>query len=151
MTVTAGDLVGAWALESWEIAYPASGRVTRPFGEDATGLIVYTPDGYMSAVLSRRDRGEFSTEIVPRAPAAEKLRAFDGYMHYAGRFRVLDGVVHHHVEYALNMSLIGTVQVREAELAGSRLGLSADEVMAGGEVRQHRLRWRRAAATGDDV
>lgn len=151
MPVTEDDLIGAWRLVSWEIAYPASGRVTRPFGEDAVGLILYTPDGYMSAVLSRLDRGRFSSQIVPRAPDAEKVRAFDGYMHYAGRFRVEQGVVHHEVEFALNMNLIGTIQVRNARLSGDLLSLSADEPMAGGETRQHRLVWRRARQTGEDT
>jgi len=146
--VTAEDLIGAWKLERWEISYPATGRVTRPFGEDAMGMILYTPDGYMSAVLAERDRGSFSTPIVPKAPDAEKARAFDGYMHYAGRYFVVQGDVHHEVEFALNMDLIGTTQIRETELDGDRLVLSAEEPLEGGEMRRHRLQWIRAARAG---
>jgi hypothetical protein len=148
VTMTADDLVGAWKLRRWEISYPATGRVTRPFGEDAIGMILYTPDGYMSAVLARRERGEFSTPILPKAPAAEKLRAFDGYMHYAGRYFVVQGDVHHEVEFALNMSLVGTTQIREALLDGDRLTLSAEEPLEGGEMRRHRLEWLRASVAG---
>ena len=42
-------LPGAWTLERWEIRY-ADGRPPGfPFGEAATGLLLYTPDGWMSA------------------------------------------------------------------------------------------------------
>lgn len=149
MPVTAEDLVGAWKLRRWEIAYPATGKVSLPFGEDAVGLIVYTPDGWMSAVLSRPHRGRFSTPVVPKAPEAEKARAFDGYMHYAGRYRVVQGDVHHEVEFALNMQLIGTTQIRIAEREGDSLTLSGEEPLEGGEMRRHRLQWLRADAAGD--
>ena len=144
MSPTAADLLGAWRLLSWTIDYPASGRITQPFGEDAIGLLMYTEDGHVSATLARRERGRFSTAVVPRAPTVEKATAFDGYMHYAGRFHVEAGVVHHRVELALNMDLVGTVQVREAALDGDRLALSAEEALADGGTRRHRLLWRRA-------
>ena len=45
-------LIGAWYLESY-IAYPTPSckfqRVTYPMTKNVTGIIMYTPDGYMSA------------------------------------------------------------------------------------------------------
>ena len=59
-------LVGAWQLVSWTIEYPASGRVTQPFGPEPEGLLVYSADGHMSAAIQRPGR---------RAPVARRSAA----------------------------------------------------------------------------
>src|SRR5690606_19166642 len=53
-------LVGAWRLVSWTIEYPASGRVTQPFGAVPEGLLMYSADGHMSAALQRPGRARLS-------------------------------------------------------------------------------------------
>jgi hypothetical protein len=54
-------LIGAWKLESY-IEKPVDGSpLGHPLGEDATGLIMYTPDGYMSAQLMRAGRKPFGS------------------------------------------------------------------------------------------
>ncbi|HWS91651.1 MAG TPA: lipocalin-like domain-containing protein [Mycobacterium sp.] len=42
-------LVGAWELVSYIEQDSPDGPVRYPHSEDAQGLIIYTPDGYMSA------------------------------------------------------------------------------------------------------
>ena len=42
--------VGTWKLVSWRISTDDGGW-RHPLGPDAKGLIVYAPDGYMSASL----------------------------------------------------------------------------------------------------
>ena len=66
-------LIGAWQLVRWTIEYPPSGRVTQPFGADPEGLLVYTADGHMSAVMQRRNRPRCRAPIrmpsaMPRKP-----------------------------------------------------------------------------------
>ena len=81
-------LVGSWHLVRWEIAYPASGRVSTPFGDDAAGLIVYAPDGHMSVVLRRRERLADRRAGAPELSEHDKAFCFSSYMHYAGRWHV---------------------------------------------------------------
>jgi hypothetical protein len=45
------QLVGVWALSSFVERDMETGVENRPFGERPLGLILYTPDGHMSAQL----------------------------------------------------------------------------------------------------
>ena len=143
--VLAAALIGAWRLVSWTIEYPATGRVTQPFGPAPEGLLVYTADGCMSAVLQRPGRPRLSHADPHAVSDAEKAAAFAGYLHYAGTWRVADGCVLHDVDIAMNPNLIGTRQVRHIALAGDALVLGAEEALATpGQARRHRITWRRA-------
>lgn len=146
----AAALVGAWRLVSWTIEYPASGRVTQPFGAVPEGLLVYSADGYMSAAMQRPGRARLSRADPNAVSDAEKAAAFAGYLHYCGTWSVTDGHVVHAVQLAMNPNLIGTRQVRQVALEGDRLELAAEEPLeAPGQVRRHRIVWRRAAQSAD--
>ena len=141
----AAALVGAWRLVAWTIEYPASGRVTQPFGAVPEGLLMYLADGHMSAAMQRPGRQRLSRADPNAVGDAEKAAAFAGYLHYAGTWSVADGHVVHAVELAMNPNLIGTRQVRHVALEGDRLELGAEEPLeAPGQVRRHRIVWRRA-------
>ena len=141
----AGALVGAWRLASWTIEYPASGRVTQPFGAVPEGLLVYSADGHMSAAIQRPGRARLSRADPNAVSDAEKAAAFAGYLHYCGTWSVAEGNVVHAVELAMNPNLLGTRQVRHVALDGDRLELGAEEPLeAPGQVRRHRIVWRRA-------
>jgi hypothetical protein len=135
-------LIGAWRLVRWEIAYD-DGRRSYPFGEHAVGLLTYTADGFMAATIMLPGRTALSTANPRAAGVAERATAFDGYFSYAGRYRALGRRVIHEVELALNPAMTGTVQVREARRVGRTLELSAEEPLAGGGSRRHRLLWHR--------
>lgn len=138
-------LVGAWRLVSWTIEYPATGRVTQPFGAAPEGLLVYSADGHMSAAIQRPGRARLSRADPHAVSDAEKATAFAGYLHYAGTWNVTDGSMIHVVEVALNPNLIGTRQVRQVTLAGDALELGAEEPLeTPGQSRRHRIVWRRA-------
>jgi len=138
-------LVGAWRLVSWRIEYPATTRVTEPFGPAPEGLILYTADGYMSAAIQRPARPRLSRENLAAASDAEKAAAFVSYLQYSGHWRVSGSDVHHVIELAMNPNLLGTRQVRGAILRDDELELRASEPLEGsGGVRRHRILWRRA-------
>lgn len=141
-TLPPSALLGSWHLVRWEIA--EGGRSTQPFGEGATGLILYTPDGHMSACIAARGRRAFSTGNPRTATLQDKAAALDGYFHYAGLWHLIPGPkVVHQVTHALNPGFVGTEQVREVELHDDRLTLSAPEALRTGLIRHHRLIWRR--------
>jgi hypothetical protein len=138
-------LPGAWRLERWTLEYP-DGRVVRPFTPAAEGLLIYSKDGHMSAVLQAPGRPRLSSEDLTRVADADKAAAFAGCVQYAGRWHVEDGSVVHAVEFAVNPNLAGTRQVRAVALREGRLELVAREPLEGGGERVHRLVWRRAGA-----
>ena len=145
-------LLGTWHLERWEIAYGDGRPPTLPYGADATGLILYTADGWMSACIGRAGRPRLASDSVRSAPEAERLAAFESWFQSAGpdalRERIGGGLeVMHHVTHALNPNFVGTEQVRKVDFdAEGTLTLSASDTVPGSLVaRHHRLRWRRAA------
>lgn len=143
--ITAESLVGEWQLAGWEIEYPQRGTRTRPFGDAPRGLLIYTASGWMSATMKRPDRRPFGSADMRRVTDAAKAAAFDGYLHYAGRWRLEGERVLHEVHAAMNPLLEGTVQARQARFDGETLVLEAHERLEpSGEPRVHRIAWRRA-------
>lgn len=150
---TAARLPGVWQLLRWEIAYSDGRPSSYPYGPDATGLIQYTPDGGMSAVIARAGRPRLSGESVRAVPEPERLAAFESYFSYAGSYelRLREGrpQVVHHVSHSLNPNFVGTDQVRDVDFgADGQLTLSASDALPGasGVLRHHRLVWQRKAA-----
>lgn len=135
--------LGSWNLVDWRIEY-SDGGVTRPFGENPVGYIVYTPDGIMTATIARTGRAPFGMANARNADAASKAAAFDSYFSYAGPWRIEDDCVIHELALSLNPDMTGTVQRRLATFSGgSDLELSATEPVKGGGHRRHVLQWRR--------
>jgi hypothetical protein len=137
-------LVGAWRLVSWEVRYP-DGTVTHPFGRRPLGLLLYTPDGAMSANIAARGRRALAVANPRDASAVDKARLLDSFFAYAGRYSLRGSTVRHRVSIATNPALVGTLQVRDARLAHGRLELAAAEKTRGGE-RRHVLTWARGGA-----
>ena len=149
--ITKQDLVGSWLLESWAIGYESRDLIGMPFGEDPEGLLVYTEQDWMSAAINHPEREVFPEPGSPRAQDDATLaRAYRTYFHYAGRYQVRGNDVIHYVTQHTVPNLVGTEQLRHAELNGNTLVLSGRE-MVGGEVRYHTLVWHRAAASHEDM
>lgn len=138
--VSARDLIGAWRLESWSLVYDDGRPPVFPLGADATGMILYTPGGEVSATLMRGSRPTTSP-----ASEIEKAAAFDTSFAYAGRYEVRDDAVFHSIEIATDPALVGITSTRHIQLDGDRLMLSGPDFTAG-TGRTQRIAWRRAPA-----
>ncbi len=137
------DLLGAWKLEGWEISYSDGRPSSHPYGDTPVGLLLYTPDGYMSATISQSDRSPMSNPNIRRAPQGEKADSFDSYFHYSGVWRIEGSKVIHSVHQALDPFFVGTDQVREMDLKDDVLVLAANVTTASGAQMHNRLTWRR--------
>ena len=69
------QLVGAWALMSFVERDIETGVENHPFGEHPLGLILYTPDGYVSAQLQRPERTPFADGDLLHATPEEYAAA----------------------------------------------------------------------------
>ena len=139
------DIVGAWRLDRFFSESPDRRR-RYPYGEDAKGLLLYSADGWVSAVLHRGDRAGFASESMERAghaSEADKVRAFDGYTSYAGRYSVDGDVVRHEVAHALVPTLVGQTLERQVRLHDGALSLSY-EVGGRTQTYVYVLHWSRA-------
>ena len=53
--------IGAWKLESYVEESVDGSKCFEPLGPTPRGIIMYTPDGYMSAQLAKPDRPDFAS------------------------------------------------------------------------------------------
>ena len=138
-------LIGTWRLERWRTIYD-SGREIFPMGEDAQGWLLYTNDGHMAAFLSRADRPPFETGEMLSADDAEKVRAWDSFYSYSGRYEIGDGEVVHHLEACIYPNWVGKPQPRQMKLEGDRLTLSTPPQKTRRGEQWSEVVWRRAGA-----
>ena len=136
MSLSRDDLVGVWTLEA-TYTEDDDGNRTPVLGENPQGRIMYTADGYMTAMTGRGDR-----ELpASGASEADKAAAFDSFMSYAGRWTLNDKVVTHQIEYATNPNWVGTARDRSIDHQGDRMVFSG---LSGDGVTRAVIIWRRA-------
>jgi hypothetical protein len=140
-------LVGAWRLVD-VVEEPVDGSpVRRPHGERPIGLLLYTPDGHMSAQIMERRRDRAHTPDWSDLTSQEYADEARSYFAYSGTFQVDEaaGTVTHSVEVSLFPGWLGTGQVRAVKLDGRALELStASPVQSGGRLVTTRISWERA-------
>jgi hypothetical protein len=141
------QLVGAWELTSFIERDIATGVENHPFGKHPQGLILYTPDGYVSAQLQRPERPPFADEDLLHATPDEYAAAGRSYVAYSGRFFVDERKksLSHEMAVSFFPNWLGQRQVRLVEVNGERLQLSTDEPQRfNGVLKTATLTWRRA-------
>lgn len=140
-------LVGAWKLASYQ-ELPVDGvDPVEPLGHHPEGIILYTPDGYMSAHIARPDRPAFVSEDWFAGTLAEYQAEATSYIAYSGPFHVNEeaGTVTHEVFVSLFPNWSGSTQTRRVELEGDTLRLStASPIHSGGRTVTARATWHRA-------
>jgi hypothetical protein len=142
--MTKDDVVGVYRTVG-EDTIGADGKVVSD--NSRTAQIMYSQEGYMAVVSMPNDRKLAArTSGGPDLNAAtpeERAEAAKGMVCYAGRYELIDGLLHHHVDVALNPNAVGQTIVRRAELNGTDLTLSSVPA-ADGSYR--RIRWRRVGS-----
>lgn len=141
------QLVGAWTLVSY-VERPTDGsEPIYPMGEQPQGIIMYTPDGYMSAQLMKPGRPEFASGDWFEGTPAEVEAEASGYIAYSGPFHTDEEKRHlaHSMFVSLFPNWIGQTQPRVVEIEGDELRLSsASPIRSGGKETMSYLTWRRA-------
>jgi hypothetical protein len=126
MVMTA-DLIGCWTLRSCR-SVRENGEVSYPFGQNATGLLLYTPDNHMAVQIAAADRGSIGADNPPSpaAGAEQRANAFSTYLAYFGTYEVERDRVIHDVQTSLFPDWSGQRQVRAFTLDGGTLTLTRD-------------------------
>lgn len=150
-------LVGAWELVEYSAAL-ASDPTSKiyPMGRDATGIIMYTPDGYMSAQLQIPGQPPYAVNSMSGATDEEYIQCAKRYLAYTGPFYIDEGGSEKGEEPILTHSMrncsfpdwMGNTQRRLFEFEereGERyLTLETEgTIKVGGEERVARLTWRK--------
>ena len=138
----ANPLIGAWRLVAYE--GHAGEDVLYPLGEDATGYIMYTHDGYMSVAMMAAGRTNFAGGDMFSGTAEEKTAAAGSYVSYCGKYEFQGDRVIHKIEAAFFPNRVGTEQVRFVEMDGDTLTLTTPPMVLAGVLKTGRIVWRRA-------
>ena len=142
-------LIGAWKLVSY-VEEPVDGSAPfYPMGEEPQGIIMYTPDGYMSAQLMHPGRPKFASGDWFRGSDEEIKEEALGYIAYSGPFHTDEKkqTLTHSMFVSLFPNWLGQTQPRVVKIEGDILRLStATPIISGGKKVNSHLVWRRASA-----
>jgi len=142
--------VGSWRLLSYEVRDGVGVRVGYPLGEDATGCLLYTADGFMSVQIMRPGRPRYRAGGLGDGTDAESAEAARGYVAYAGPYRVeRDSVVIHEPDVSLFPNWVHTTVARNVVLIEPRLELTTPKPLPfGGQQLTAVLIWERVEQSG---
>jgi hypothetical protein len=128
------DIIGSWKLTIFEIT--TSAGVTKPWGNNSHGLLIYTPAYTMSVSINKDIEGD-STNPANR---------FNSILFYSGTYELKDGVITHHVTNASDPDRIGKLMMREASINGDVLTL-----IGSGTFGSARLIWSKRHAAAEVI
>lgn len=141
------QLIGAWKLVFYT-EKPIDGSAQfYPMGEKPMGMILYTPDGYMSAQLMRPDRRSFASGDWFDGTAEEYREEASTYIAYSGPFQVDEEkqTLMHSMFVSLFPNWTGQTQPRVVKIDGDILHLSTESpIKSGGKIVMSYLQWKRA-------
>lgn len=108
------QIVGTWKLKSFEVK-TKNGSTIYPYGEDATGLVIYTNSGH------------YSIQFMPKVQCAGDLKGIS----YFGTFeynREKDYIIHH-VEGSLYSGMEDVDKIRFSNVRGKKLTLTCPPLL----------------------
>jgi hypothetical protein len=144
----AAALIGVWTLRQY-VDITEGLPIQNPFGPNPEGLLIYTDDGFVSALLMAPGRSNLSGSGFADGTPGEYTAAGRGFIGYSGVYEVDEGlsVVTHRPLVAFAPNMVGSRQKRLVELNGDVLILTAEYVQpASLAAARSRLKWARVNA-----
>lgn len=125
------QLIGAWELVSYAVYSEMSeSNILYPLGEDAKGIIMYTPDGYMSAQLQSPGQTSFDASHPADGSQSELAESAKRYIGYTGAYYLDESecipILRHQFFVSSFPNWLGDIQKRLVKLEGDHLILSLD-------------------------
>lgn len=128
--MTQNQFVGTWRLVTTEIR-DNEGKKCQLYGADATGLLIYTEQGYFSAHLNIPNSPDPATELeVFLGPLSEEQKAYIrqqfpkfNYFSYGGKYEIQPDKVINYGDFT-STPIFSGVQARSFEFTDNRMTLS---------------------------
>lgn len=115
------NIAGSWKLLAWR--RHEGDKVIYPFGEDATGILIYAEDGSMAVQMTAAHRPTIPTANALGGNAKQRAAAYSTCLAYFGTWEVDGDKVIHHIEASLFPNWSGTDQPRPFYCDGQKLVL----------------------------
>ena len=139
-------LTGTWKLVSVSGTTSAGERSETPYGSSPAGLLTYTADGRVTAMISYGERKLLSIGAGGLAPVEEQANAFQTFLAYAGRYKLDGDKVIHYVEISSIQNYVGKELVRSVKFEGDRITLTTPSTRVNGKIQALELVWERLPA-----
>ncbi len=136
-------MVGSWRLVSFELR-DETGAVSRPWGEDVSGILTHTADGFLSEQFSSAHRPALTVDDWVSASVTEIDLAARHYFAYAGTYEIDGDHLIYHLEVSLMPNWIGKVERRHWSVTGDTLTIATPELPIGGKQQIATLIWKKA-------
>jgi Lipocalin-like domain len=138
------SVVGTWKLVSVASTTDKDETNKAALGQHPSGLLTYTADGRMMAIISDDGRKPLSIPDRVAAPAEERAQAYSTFMAYAGRYTFTCDKVVHHVEVASLQNWVNTDQTRFVTVVDNRLHVRNAPQLRNGVIVTLESVWERA-------
>ena len=119
----ADTLVGTWRLVSYVTEETESKTTYKPFGDNPSGLITYTSDGYIIYIITDPTR---KPPAEPKATDAEAAQLYRTMVAYAGRYKTDGDKLIVNPEIASSPAVVGTELTYVFEVKGDRYQLKTN-------------------------
>ena len=133
------ELVGTWKLVSASTRTSTGERSETPYGPIPIGLLTYTADGRVIAMISHSGRKSLSTLAKPE----EQAEAFKTFLAYAGRYALSGDKVTHYIEISSIQNYVNKELVRRVKFQGDQIILITPPTPVNGKVQTVELVWQR--------
>jgi len=136
------QIVGTWRLKAaW--ASSGSDRNDAPYGPEPSGLLTYTSDGRVMAIISHSGRKPLASGDRISASIDERAEAFATSFSNAGRYSLAGDKIVHPVEIASVQNWVGTDLLRLVQLENDKIILITPPLSVAGQTRTTELVWER--------
>ncbi|WDF70590.1 lipocalin-like domain-containing protein [Sphingobacterium oryzagri] len=153
MTSLKNELIGTWKLLSY-IEVPIGGDDSLfPMGKNPFGLLMYSPDGFMSVQISKEERLLYGSNDKLIANSEEMAATLEGYIAFFGKFKVdnSNAVVSYIIKSSLFPNWNNKVQRRKIDFEGDILYLKSTEpILSNGVQVNSYMTWQRADRSIDE-
>ena len=140
---SSAKLHGTWKLVSASSTTSTGDRVETPYGSNPSGLLTYTADGRVTALISYDSRKPLS---FGGGTPEEQAEAFKTFLAYAGRYSVSGDTVTHHIEISSIQNYVNKDLVRSVKFQDDQLTLLTPPTLVNGKIQTIELTWRRLRA-----
>jgi hypothetical protein len=132
-----------WKLVSASSTALTGERSETPYGSNPAGLLTYTSEGRVTALISFGGRKPISMGSVGLALQEEQAEAFKTFFAYAGKYGLSGDKVTHHIEISSIQNYVGRDLVRTVKFHDDRIILVTPPTPVNGKIQTVELVWQR--------
>ena len=136
------QLAGSWRLVAWR-RVAQDGTITYPFGENPSGLLIYTADGRMAVQMAAANRPALPTEDALGGDVQARAAAYSTCLAYFGTYELQGDTVVHRIDASLFPNWSGAEQRRPFTFDGKELVLRTPPVPVANGTVVNEIAWAR--------